>query len=353
MKEKGTIGQNGIGDASFRGDIGCGQLFPAPDVATLFHPAPRNVSVDTYATLRKDMLRYLSRRTPDDCVLNRAIGYQISDKAGEVLRSVGRIIGVIAASPSEIRLPDTNPERTAFVGMLLDQKISRGEKKIKIIAPVCPDYGQGDQFYQNIKGGISPEAQGAIKAARVLSRVLFSEEIDYEIAILVADTEDDKPEIIARCAQGDINRYKASCQESVGEIQAKILNAQTRVNTFTGLFGDRFRKRQYEYEDFIREKAKSNPKLSAEIASVSAGRSDRHRQILGRPEVDHELTVRYMAQYAALGSIGRELGESVVFLNYDTPNRVYFNAGLNKGISLRPDDTRAVPVLGSIVNRQK
>ena len=93
----------------------------------------------------------------------------------------------------------------------------------------------------------------------------------------------------------------------------------------------------------------SDTGLATKIVATSKAREHRYLQILGREERNNELTVRYMAQYAALGSLLREHHDGSVILNYDTPNLPHFNIGLYSGLS-RPNssDAEAIPGAGVV-----
>jgi hypothetical protein len=127
-----------------------------------------------------------------------------------------------------------------------------------------------------------------------------------------------------------------------------------KVGTFTELLGHAFKERQYKYEALIRESAGREGRLGAEIREVSSKRAQRHFQILGRVEANNELTIRYMAQYAALGSLIRETESLLtpVVINYETPNIPYFNIGRYHGILRKGEDNPEIlPVMVSTVRR--
>ena len=228
------------------------------------------------------------------------------------------------------------------------------EAPIHIIAPVCPDYGSDDLFYQAIGGGISPEAEGAIYASLALQKVSKMQKGDVKVAIAVADTEDDIPEIINRCAGGSVDTYKDSCQQSVNAIvRALGKRSKISVGTFTQFFGDEFRQKQYQYEDVMRARMVTDCTFAELVEKTSMVRTSRHAQILGREEINAELSVRYMAQYAALGTLLRSMPGITLGLNYPTSNRRFFNSGKYFGIELSENDSKVVPILGSIVKREK
>lgn len=308
--------------------------------------------IDRYVmrTMQRSVRGQLGRRLPGEVVM--AAGRSTySDYAEGLCFKVMSFLYGIASAKDSVRLPVTNLEREVFARMLVDQ-VTIGGDALNFIAPVCPDYGGGESFYQRIGGGISPEARGAMQAVSYLQALLKASSIEANFQVLVADTEDDIQEIISRTAEGSVEGYKGSCQESVEEISRSFFGvSQTKVSTFSEFLGNKFRVTQYVYEERIRQKMSEDIAFAEEVAGISIKRADRHRQILGRDERNCELSVRYMSQYAALGSIARGMGTPVVFLNYETPNRAYFNAYQYKKIGLIDQDERIVPVVGTVVVR--
>lgn len=284
---------------------------------------------------------------------NNQGSYIFGGSSKDIVLSVSKAMSTLIASPEVIKLPETKPERLRLAEMFVEARINeRG--RLRFIAPVCPDYGKGVRFYQTIRGGISPEAIAAINASKVVLRNLSQAQFDPSIEILVANTEDDVPEIIERVVGSDVEIYHEKCLASAEAIRQRVKDERVKVGTFLNAFGARFREYQYQYEVMIRSIIKTDAKIRNEVFRVGNQRDERHSQILGRSERDLELTIRYMAQYAALGSLIRQQDGLVVLMNYQTPNRQYFNAAYNKNPYLRlseDDMTKIIPVMGTIAKR--
>lgn len=300
--------------------------------------------------IREEVRKHIARQRPRS-VVNEKGKFYGSQEAVEIIAKTGIVVRRISEESESIRFPFNEKERLMFGRMLVDQFLQK-EKCLKIIAPVCPDYGEGEFFHSQIGNGVSYEAQAAVVATELLDRIFTDGGINANIQILLADTEGDHPDILKRCAGGDLEKYLVNCNESVDAIRKMLEDSSTiQVLTFTEVFGDDFHEVQHSYEDLMRDAYISTPSFKAEIEKISGTRKVRHSQILGREERNSELAIRYMAQYAALGTIGRRMKEAVMFLNYDTPNRIYYNAGAYKGIALSDADQEIVPILGSIIKR--
>lgn len=221
------------------------------------------------------------------------------------------------------------------------------QSPLQALIPVCPDYGSSDPYYQQMGSALSKEAEAGVRATESL-KTTFGQLVNP--IILVADTETDIPEVIDRCGQGKIETYQDACQNSVCSIISRIEDVS--VTTFTDFFGDRFHQQQYQYETFIRGLMNEKEEFRSMIQEVSEQRREKYRKILGRGEQDNELTVRYMAQYAAFGSITRELYPHNGFIvNYPTPNRPYYNFATRLGATLYEKDFTVIPVLGSVLQK--
>ena len=269
---------------------------------------------------------------------------------------IGSIFARIDACKGSVSLPKTKLEMLAFASRLAAAlKIAQ---EVTIFAPVCPDYGKGSDFYNTIGRSVSPEANSAIRALETLSPILSGKEfglsLPFSVKILVANTETDVKEIIQKCAGGNIEAYNTACEGSAEEMRGRLRSVQgVHVSTFTGFFANSFRERQYAYERLIRGRMTTDACLAERISATSRTRERRYEQILGRQERENELTIRYMAQYAALAGLLRSHQKGSVILNYDTPNLPHFNIGLNSGIKMQdePSDD-AMPVLVSFVKRE-
>ncbi len=291
---------------------------------------------------------HIARQRPGSVLNNKGTFYASSEAIG-VMSKIGEIIQGIASSSDSIRLPIYKEERSKLIKQLIDAYLDKSS--VKIIAPVCPDYGEGQAFHSNVGVGIGREAEAAIRATIVLDNVLVKAGLDFSIEILVADTEGDHEDILRRCSDGDLANYLRVCNRSSLDIASSIEGLRAQSSTFTQRFGNIFPQTQYAYERLFKDKLVNDNSFKEEVTKIGESRRNRHSLILGREEKDFELTIRYMAQYAALGSIAREMDAPVIFLNYDTPNRLYYNAGFFRGVSFSQRDQNVIPVLGTVVKR--
>ncbi len=291
---------------------------------------------------------YISRQRPGSILNNKGTFYA-SSEAIDVMSKVGEVIQGIASSSDSIRFPLYKEERSELIKQLIDAYLDKSP--VKIIAPACPDYGEGQAFHSRVGSGIGKEAEAAIRATMALDSLLVQSGIDFSIEILVADTEGDHEDILRRCSGGDLVNYLGACNRSSLDIASSVEGLHAQASTFTQRFGNLFPLTQYAYERLIKAKLVNDNSFKEEVARIGESRKNRHLLILDREEIDFELTLRYMAQYAALGSIARDMDTPVMFLNYDTPNRLYYNAGFFRGITLSQRDQTVIPVLGTVVKR--
>jgi hypothetical protein len=269
------------------------------------------------------------------------------------LERVADIVKPFLGTREYVRQPEFKSEKIAFARTVIESQVKKSD--LHFFCPVCPDYGFGESFYKNLGTGISPEAEGAIKFVKYSNKVSKEVGVISKFTIMVADTEDDIPEIIDRVASGSADLYKEKCKSSVDRILSNFENDESvEAVTFGSLLGKTFRDRQYRFEEILKSYTNKDLKFRDEVKMIGNQRFNRHSQILGREELGFELTFRYMAQYAALGSILKQENVSGLLLaNYSTPNRKFFNAAENvsKDIRLLDSDTKVIPVLGTIVRR--
>lgn len=311
----------------------------------------------------REMLKKMSREVRNE-LGRRFDGGVAFDKgafhmAPEPLRIVQAVAGLTSTvgSSEVVNLPSNTEREREIVslGNLLVTSLLEHKGRLRFITPVCPDYSQESSasFYQTIGEGISPQAQAAMRAARFIGQTFPHYGFDPKVEILVADTEDDIPEVMDRCVNGDSQVYKGRCLASVGAIKDDLNGAGdiVDVTTFTLGLGGQFRQTQYEYEDVIRRLRGINPKFDQEVQKLGDMRKDRHSKILGRREADYELTIRYMAQYAALGTLARRLEEPTILLNYPTPNLPFYNAAAYRDsqFALSDVDTKVVPIMETVL----
>lgn len=293
--------------------------------------------------------RHLSSKTPGS-IVNEKGKFYATKEAEVAMRKLGLVVRELVRASDVIALPQTLLEREMFAKILVDQVLGN-DMSLLVIAPACPDYGTGESFHSLIGSGISGEAQAALSGTLVLDKVFSRLGIKAEMQILIADTEIDHPEIIEKCAGGDVDFYQQQCSSVAEAVRNRVAISNIQVSTFTNVFGDTFHNAQHEYEALMRVRFQTNSSFRSEVERVSSERGLRHAQILGRDEKDGELAIRYMAQYLALGRIAREKSQPVIFLNYESPNRVYYNAGFYKGIEMGEIDRQVIPVLGTIIKK--
>ena len=193
--------------------------------------------------------------------------------APEPLRITKLVAGLTStAGASEVVNLPNNTEREKeliSLGSLLVTSLLEHRGRLRFVTPVCPDYSQESSvsFYQTIGRGISPQARAAIRAAEFIEQVFPQYGFDPKVEILVADTEDDIPEVMERCVDGDPQIYKARCLSSVGAIRSELNGTgnMTDVTTFTQGLGGQFRQTQYQYEDLISRLRGTNQKFDQEV----------------------------------------------------------------------------------------
>lgn len=268
------------------------------------------------------------------------------------IQEVAKAIRNLSTESESIRLPSTNIERVKLAQLFVDERMTfEINRYMPCILPVCPDYGEGDQFHSIIKTGISREARAAINAVNAIHNSFSNVMLNMYFLVLIADTETDSTDILGRCANGDREKYLKACQDSTELIKREISpKKHVVVTTFSQRYGSKFIRLQNDYERLIRQKMTEIPKLRTEIEQVGQARKQRHSQILGREEKDYELTIRYMAQYAALGILCR--GGEAIIVNYPTPNKGFINADLYKGLILSFERKPVIPVFESVLPKK-
>lgn len=320
------------------------------------HDQIRGVSTDFLATLATEARKHLFSECQRGCcphdVANNQGRFEISGKAAEAMRATGGAVASLVAYPDAVQLPGTKQERQAFSKTLINAALHH-DGEHHIIAPVCPDYGKGETFYRGMGGGISPEARAAINGAKILAGS-YSDFLSPKVTILVADTEDDIQEIINNTSSGETPIYKAHCEASAQAIRDELADIpQVQVQTFSQFLGADFRSLQLKGEVVIQHALQDNEQVRARVTGVAEQRIARHSQILARPESSYELTIRYMAQYMALGELARRETVPTVLMNYQTPNREFYNAAthIHHDLHFSERSGEVIPVLGTFAKR--
>lgn len=307
-----------------------------------------SISKDVLKELNVSIRECLGKTFPGE-VINNNGKFSFSERTQGLASNIFPVIKIFDDNPGSVRLPEYKSERYGLVRVLINS-LTNTDGRFQIFCPVCPDYGKGSDFYRTMGEGLSPEARAGVESTKVLLNLLPEVGLKPKVTILVADTEDDLSEIIENCAAGDVELYKSKCQRSVNEICEVLGGLDVCVDTFTHGLGESFRTTQYLFEQVFREN--SSGSFVNLVKSSGRERSEKHSQILGRSEANFELTIRYMAQYAALGHILR-VDDLAVLMNYQTPNRKFYNAAINVNRSLILDDRdyKVVPVIGTVVRR--
>jgi hypothetical protein len=307
----------------------------------------QSVSREVLKGMKQTAIRHLNRRLPEECMMGKG-GYYLSNHGEELLRYMGELIGSLSRSSNIMRLPDYKEEREALTRTILDYVINPNET-ILFFTPVCPDYQRSSQYSPRLIGdGISSEANAGIKVNHLIKKIF--PDARTPSLILVADTEYDNRDILNTCANGNKEFYSQQCLYSAQKIKDRLLEeSYIDVVTFSDYFGDSFHERQHAFEDRIDDSRKGDNKLQLQLSKISETRRERHANILGRQERGEELAIRYMAQYAALGSLMREKTSSSIAINYSSPNKEYYNLATHSGVHFSPVDTLIIPVIGSFI----
>lgn len=298
----------------------------------------------------------IARRFDGGILFDKGVFY-LAPQPLAITQAVAGLTAMIGVDGEVINLPSSTEREKELVslGSLLVTSLLEHQGHLRFITPVCPDYSQESSasFYQTIGEGISSQATAAMRAAVYIKQVFPEYGFDPKVDILVADTEDDIPEVMDRCVNGDPKIYKNRCLASVDAIKGELNGTGNlvEVTTFTEGLGGQFRQTQYEYEDVVRRLRTTNSKFDQEVQKLGDMRKERHSKILGRREVDYELTIRYMAQYAALGTLARRLEEPSILLNYPTPNLPFYNAAAYRDpqFSLSEADLKVVPIMETVL----
>jgi hypothetical protein len=329
-------------------------MLQSTDLLPLLVPTESSIyDRDVLKGMAQEIVKRIGASFPDETTyIDRR--FHASEDVIAKAYQIATVIGKMINSPDSIRLPMSKTERNALVSILVGQ-LSADSRMLNLLAPVCPDYGEGEAFHSQVRHGVGREAQGAIDAMTTLHQILSEADLPYQATILVADSETDHEDILKKCAGGDRDAYLRDCESNVGliiqSLQALSLSDTVKCATFSALIQPQFHEKQHEYEKGIAKIIKTDKKLLHEVETIAKERKNRHAQILGRPEQDAELTIRYMAQYAALGEIASQSQTPTVLLNYPTPNIRYFNLRISQETGEKEMTSQSVPVLVSQIKR--
>lgn len=182
-----------------------------------------------------------------------------------------------------------------------------------------------------------------MKGSKSFLSILGSIGLEADALIAIADTEMSLAESQARYAEGEYGDVtKASAVEANNKSGLNVFRFSDILYEYMiydeNLRFSDFNKIQVFYEEMLKQERLTNDKLRSQLGAVARERAMKHRQILGRPEQDDELAIRYAAQYMALPTSVAFIGASadnLIVLNYPTPNLKYLN--------LKPDLSRRDP----------
>lgn len=299
-----------------------------------------NVSVSTQHLdlMVKEARKRLMYKRPKRIVNERG-KFSFSGEAADAFQRVGYVIASLIANKDSLRLPETGPEMEALTQILVDSALTDG--KVTCIFPVCPDYA-ADRL--SIGNAISAEGKGGIEGAKAFISILKNAGYSPHAEILIADTEDDRIDILQRSAQNNATYYRRQCEGSVYAMRKEVADVpEIAVATFSQYLGVKFRELQYQFENTFRR----HDVLREKIAKIGESRRTKHATILGREENEYELSFRYAAQYAALGELVRGKG-NILIGNYPTPNKRFVNPQL---IDSTLPVQQIISVLGTGVER--
>lgn len=230
----------------------------------------------------------------------------------------------VVSGRTEIKFPSVRRGYREFVNGLVSGKI-------QFIGVGCPEYLEN----YRLGDGISAETQLYLNNVPLFTALVSSSGVEIEGKLLIANTEDDMPEVLQRLTGGDGKEFTDRCARSVSRIRDNLNSDGLRNPRIeVGLLLDfmpGFRQRQYHQESLIRLAMVHDQRLRKRVQTISEQRAEKYQEILGREERSNELTIRYVAQYQVLGKCLKELtrttGTTFIIFNYSTPNLEEFNSG--------------------------
>lgn len=209
------------------------------------------------------------------------------------------------------------------------------ERECTFVAVTCPEYLEDYELGE----GLSPQSELYLS---VLPRAVSAmRENGLNVSggrVLVANTEDDMPEVLERLTGGDRNEFVKRCEASADKVRVRLGREDVADVGLLKDFVPGFTQLQYEKEGVIRRLMGADLKFAKKTERISGKRKGKYELILGRQEEDCELTIRYMAQYAVLGDRLREEsranGKLQVMFNYSTPNLDVVNMGSDQPVPI-------------------
>lgn len=201
------------------------------------------------------------------------------------------------------------------------------ERKVRFIAPVCPDYPLDSQA--ELGQGIPAYTVGLIHFMENFLEILRENGISCKIDIILADTETDIKEIVWKLA-GTKERFLSRCQTSANLIKSVTEEkGMSEINTevFSSFFDQRWHERQYKWEDEIKQQIQKDERLKNWLEELANKRTKKYEAQFKRSLSFNEklnMAIRHYAQYSALAEWIREKeaqnNELYILINSHSPN---------------------------------
>ncbi|PIQ91558.1 MAG: hypothetical protein COV70_03115 [Parcubacteria group bacterium CG11_big_fil_rev_8_21_14_0_20_39_22] len=190
------------------------------------------------------------------------------------------------------------------------------QKPIRIIAPVCPDYGHqdGKYIFGSVEGGISLLALKHIEFLQEVSSIIPG----ARITLIVADQEalDDD---ICRSVNKDSSQFRELILQTKNAIGEKVSSKGWEVDLMTS-----FMPALLDEETRYAREIGDDPNLMTRITSETISRTDMYLKIKsGMTECQmKERTIKTAAQYLAFGKFAEE--NSMIICNHTTVNLSWY-----------------------------
>lgn len=201
------------------------------------------------------------------------------------------------------------------------------ERKICLIAPVCPDYPLNSKI--ELGEGMPVYTIELVRFLENFLPILKKYGILYQTDIILADTETDLEEIVVNLAKTK-EKFLFRCAATtnlIGETvrEKKLENVNTK--TFSSFFKDQWHKLQYEQEEKIKNQILENQPLKNWLEGLAYKRTEKYetqfKRILGFEE-KLNMAIRHFGQYSALAEWMREKevedNNPYILINSHSPN---------------------------------
>jgi len=212
---------------------------------------------------------------------------------------------------------DSNPKDWARSEVILSGAIER-EWKIRFFAPVCPEYP--DSRTGELGTGIFEADRPFIPLSRILVDSLTERKVEFIFDFILADTETDLSEIVARLSVSE-EEFLARCNKSVVAFRKEVPSG-VMVHSFSEFFEGCWYQMQYFWEERVRQEMRDDEKFRQWLELLAWQRTEKYERQFGRKLTLEEclnMVVRHYAQYSALGYWMRQYAGAIL-LNTDSPN---------------------------------